>query len=171
MLIGATKDGGLALLTYFPPKRSRRSSSSREAGRRNLLEAEDAQRSVGLVARVVRHPLPPEVVGEDAAEARTGSDVRVVDYRPHVVVHQLPVQRVAVAQGAQGGQRGVASRGGSDIQPRTPPPPPEPLLAAALLLLRRPLQRRHGGPGFSRGSAGRRVRVSEPSGTSIPPGR
>lgn len=126
LLMGTTENSGLTKLLSSRPKelKEEKSSSSSETWRRNLLEAEDAERSVRLVARVVRHPLAPEVVGEDAAETRTGSDVRVVDYRPHIVVHQLPAQRVAVAEGAQGGQRGVASRGRSDIQPRTPSPPP-----------------------------------------------
>lgn len=70
---------------------------------RNSLEGEDAERSVRLVARVIRHPLAPEVVGEDVPEAGARSDVRVVDDSPHVVVHQLPVHRVSVAQRAHCG--------------------------------------------------------------------
>lgn len=69
-------------------------------GKQDLLEGENAQRSVGLVARIVRHPLAPEVVAEDVSEAGPRSDVRVVDDSPHIVVHQLPAERVAVAQGA-----------------------------------------------------------------------
>lgn len=75
------------------------------------LEGEDAEGSVGLVARVVRHLFAPEVVTEDAAQAGARTDVRVVDDGPHVVVDQLPVQRVAVAQRARGDQRGVARAG------------------------------------------------------------
>lgn len=77
--------------------------------REDLLEGEDAQWSVGLVAGVVRHPLAPEVIKKDVSEAGARSDVRVVDDRPNIVVHQLPVERVAVTQSAQGGQDGVAT--------------------------------------------------------------
>lgn len=56
------------------------------------------------MARVVRHPLAPEVVAEDVLEAGAGSDVRVVDDSPHIVVHQLSVERAAVADRAHGGE-------------------------------------------------------------------
>lgn len=79
------------MLLFRAPGKAGRLSSE------NLLEGEDAQRSVRLVARVVRHPLAPKVVAEDVSEAGARSDVRIVDDSPHIVVHQLPVERVAVA--------------------------------------------------------------------------
>lgn len=115
------------------------------------------------MARVVRHPLAPEVVAEDVSEAGARSDVRVVDNSPHIVVHQLPVERVAVAQGAQGSQHGVATRSPHRLRSDGHPP----LLAAFLL----PSQRCHVGPGFSRGTSGLRMKLGEPDETSIAPGR
>lgn len=126
----------------------------------NLLEGEDAQRSVRLVARVVRHPLAPKVVAEDVSEAGARSDVRIVDDSPHIVVHQLPVERVAIAQDTQGGQRDVATR--SPHRLRTDRY--SRLLAEFLV----PCRRCHVGPGFPRGSGGLRTGVAE--NTSIPPG-
>ena len=134
-----------------------------EGAGENLLEGENAQRSVGLVARVVRHPLAPEVVAEDVSEAGARSDVRVVDDSPHIVVHQLPAERVAVAQRAQGGQHGVAPR-----RPRRLRPDADPRLPARFLLPRRS---RHVGPGWSRGSAGLRMEQGTPGDASIPLGR
>lgn len=115
------------------------------------------------MARVVRHPLAPEVVAEDVSEAGARSDVRVVDDRPHVVVHQLTPERVAVAQDAQGGQYGAATR--SPHRLRTDGNPRR--LADFLL----PPRRCHVGPGFSRGTAGLEMKLGEPEDTSIPPGR
>lgn len=128
--------------------------------RENLLEGEDAQRSVGLVARIVRHSLAPEVVAEDVSEAGARSDVRVVDDSPHIVVHQLPMERVAVAQRAQGGQHGVATRSPHRLRPDG-----QPWRMVGFLL---PPRRCHVGPGFSRGSAGLSMELGD---TSIPPGR
>lgn len=142
------------MLLFRAPGKAGRLSSE------NLLEDEDAQRSVRLVARVVRHPLAPKVVAEDVSEAGARSDVRIVDDSPHIVVHQLPVERVAIAQDTQGGQRDVATRSPhrlrTDRYPR--------LLAEFLV----PCRRCHVGPGFPRGSGGLRTGVAE--NTSIPPG-
>lgn len=52
----------------------------------NLLECEDAQRSIRLVACIVSHPFAPEVVAENIPEAGAWSDVRVVDDGPHIIV-------------------------------------------------------------------------------------
>ena len=61
------------------------------------------------MARVIRHPLSPKVVGENVSEARTGPDVRVVSDSPHIVVHELPVKRVAVAQRTERDQHSIAT--------------------------------------------------------------
>lgn len=129
----------------------------------NLLEGEDAQRSVGLVARVVRHPLAPEVVAEDVSEAGARPNVRVVDDSPHIVVHQLPAERVAVAQGTEGGQHGVATRSPHRLRPDG-----DTRLQTDFLL---PSRCCHVGPGFSRGSAWLRMKAAALEDTSIPPGR
>lgn len=115
------------------------------------------------MARIVRHPLAPEVVAEDVSKAGVRSDVRVVDDSPHIVVHELPTERVAVAQGAQGGQHGIATRGPHHLRPDG-----QPRLLAGFLL---PSRRCHVGPGFSRGSAALRMKLVAPDDTSIPPGR
>lgn len=64
--------------------------------KKTLLEGEYGQRSVGLVARVVPHLLAPEVVAKDVQDTGAGSDIWVVDHRPHIVVYQLPMKRVGV---------------------------------------------------------------------------
>lgn len=94
------------------------------------------------MARVVRHLFAPKVVAKDAAEAGPRADVRVVDDGPHVVVDQLPAQRVAVAQRARGDQRGVARAGAQGERPW--------LLATRLLSPRRS----HLQAGTHRGAAG-----------------
>lgn len=66
-----------------------RCTSALQVAREDSLECEHAKRTVRLVARVVRHPFAPEVVGEDAAQAGAGPHVRVVHDGPHVVVHEL----------------------------------------------------------------------------------
>lgn len=115
------------------------------------------------MARVVRHALAPEIVAENVSEAGARSDVRVVDDRPHVVVHQLTTERVAVAKNAQGGQYGVATR-----SPRRLRTDGYPRQRAEFLL---PTRRCHVGPGFSRGTEGLKVKLKNPEDTSIPPGR
>lgn len=115
------------------------------------------------MARIVCHPFPPEVVAEDVSKAGAWSDVRIVDDSPHIVVYQLPPERVAVAQSAQGGQYGVAthvpSRFGPDAQPR----PWAGFLPQS--------QGCHVGPGFSRGPAAQIEKWVSVESTSIPPGR
>lgn len=71
------------------------------------------------MACVVRHGLAPEVVAEDLSEAGSCSYVGVIDYSPNVVVHQLTVDRVAVAQGAEAGQHDVPTRSVHPLQPPT----------------------------------------------------
>lgn len=74
----------------------------------NLLKGKNAQWSVGLVAGVIRHPFTPEVIAKDAPQAGTWSDVRVVGNCPHIVVYELPSQRVGVAKPADRQQHGIA---------------------------------------------------------------
>lgn len=85
----------------------------------NLLEGENAQWPVGLVACVVWHRLAPEIVAEDLSEAGACSYVGVIDYSPNVVVHQLTMDRVAVAQGAKAGQYDVSTCSVHPLQPST----------------------------------------------------
>lgn len=66
----------------------------------NLLEGENAEWSVGLVAGVIGHLLPPEVITKDASQAGARSNVRVVGDCPNIVVHELPSQRVSVTEPA-----------------------------------------------------------------------
>lgn len=129
----------------------------------NLLIGEDAKRSIGLVARIVRHPLAPKVVAEDVSEVGARSDVRVVDDRPHIVVYQLPAQRVAVAQRAKGGQHRVAER--SPLRLRSDS---HGRVLVGLLL---PTRCCHVVPGFPRSSTGLRMKLEVPGGTSISAGR
>lgn len=85
----------------------------------NSLEGENAQWPVGFVACVVWHRLAPEIVAEDLSEAGAWSYVGVIDYSPNVVVHQLTMDRVAVAQGAEAGQHDVSTRSVHPLQPST----------------------------------------------------
>lgn len=71
------------------------------AGGGHLLEGENAEGSVRLVAGVLGHPLAPEVVGESGGHGSGRPHVGVVHDGPDVVMHELAPQRVAVAQGAQ----------------------------------------------------------------------
>lgn len=74
----------------------------------NLLEGENAQWSVGLVAGVIGHLLPPEVITKDASQAGTRSNVRVVGDCPHIVVHELSSQRVGVTEPADRQDHSIA---------------------------------------------------------------
>lgn len=88
----------------------------------NLLEGENAQWSVGLVAGVIGHLFPPEVITKDASQAGAWSNVRVVGDCPHIVVHELPSQRVGVTEPADRQHHGIAEdtfpRSGECIEPQ-----------------------------------------------------
>ena len=87
------------------------------AREKHSLEGQNAQWPVGFVACVVWHRLAPEIVAEDLSEAGAWSYVGVIDYSPNVVVHQLTVDRVAVAQGAEAGQHDISARSVHPLQP------------------------------------------------------
>lgn len=127
---------------------SQRVGGWRGAGQVNLLEGEDAEGPVGLVAGVVSHPLAPEVVGEDAPQAGSWSHVWVVHDGPHVVVHELPVQGAAVGERAHGQERAQTQQPGEpgepgEPSPRPPRPPPAP---GHVTLLARGTRRDNSGP-------------------------
>lgn len=73
----------------------------------DLLEREDAERTVGFVAGVISHPLAPKVIGEDAPEAGARSDIWIVGDGPYIIMYKLPPERVTVAERAHRHQRGV----------------------------------------------------------------
>lgn len=122
---------------------------------KNSLKGENAQWPVGFVACVVWHRLAPEIVAEDLSEAGACSYVGVVDYSPNVVVHQLTMDRVAVAEGAEAGQHDVSTCSGHPLQSST--------YQLGLVTLLFNYLRCHVRPDFSNISLGRRMQQSSGS--------
>jgi len=84
----------------------------------DLLESEDAERTVGFVAGVISHPFTPKVIGEDAPETGARSDIWIVGDGPYIIMNKLPPERVTVAERAHRHQRGVPEQPDSRTRSR-----------------------------------------------------
>lgn len=84
----------------------------------DLLESEDAERTVGFVAGVISHPFAPKVIGEDAPEAGARSDIWIVSDSPNIIMNKLPPERVTVAERAHRHQRGIPEQPDTRSRPR-----------------------------------------------------
>ena len=86
-------------------------------------KAEDGERSVRLVAQFTAHRLAPEVVGKDGGEGRFRAHVGVVANGEDVVVNQVPLQAVPVADHGQSCREASAAAVGAQEAVQKPREP------------------------------------------------